>query len=1068
MNIYKQQGLKFFATLFFSGALGLASGNAFAQKATVKEENQLITTYPFDDPNPVAELSRSGRNHIYPYFKYEGYSTTSEKKEWKVVTLENPFIKVSVLPEVGGKIWGAIEKSTNEEFLYLNEVLKFRNIAMRGPWTSGGIEFNFGIVGHAPSTATPVDYIFREDSDGSVSCIVGALDLPSRTEWRVNITLPKDKAYFETNSLWYNPTPLTNSYYQWMNAAIEAGDDLQFFFPGQYHIGHDGDNHSWPINEEGVDISFYKNNNFGSSKSYHVLGKFQNYSGAYFHNKDFGYGHWSSYDDMPGKKIWIWSLSRSGAIWEDLLTDTDGQYVEVQTGRLFSQAQGSSSHTPFNLATFGPSMSDSWSEIWFPVKETGGISDATPFGSMNVTHLDGRVQIAINALQDIKDSLTVKLDGKQVFHKNISLAPMEIFKEEVSISSGNGTVEVAVGKDKLHYSSDPEAGNVNRPVASQEGSELNTTETLFQLAEDDLSSRNFDEALLKYQQLLEKDPNHSIAKARIAEIYYGRGEFDEALPYASQVLALNTYAPYGNYIFGLINRQMGDFVSAKAAFSWAARSMEFRSAAYSQLAEIAVEEGDFQEAKAYARKSLNYNNFNINAYMAKAISLRKLNQGKEADAVLTEILEIDPLNHFARFEKYLLASTKENLNNFTSLIRSELPHETYLELAVQYANMELNEEAVQVLEVAPSNPMVNYWLAFLHKNNALALSQDYLQKAQSISPAFVFPFRMESIPVLEWAEKQEPSWKTQYYLGLIYWNKGRKEEGLEYFAKPGDKPDFAPFYIARGDLFKKEKPSAAVEKDFQRAVQLNKNEWRSWHALINYYDESGAYDQALKHAKKAYKRFPDSYILGMEYAKSLLSNGQYKESLAVLDNLNVLPHEHSREGHQIFEQATISLALEHMEKGKYQNAIQELEKAREWPENLGVGKPYNPDERLQNYLSAFAYRQLGNTAKAKEHLSQVYNYTKENKDAGRRANRYIGAIVLKEFGEEKEAKSLLEGIKSSSPGQNKLTEWAAAKMNNDEAKANELGRLLKAENSKNVKGEYNMLIKAISAIQAKS
>ncbi len=93
---------------------------------------------------------------------------------------------------MGGKVWGATEKSTGREFVYQNHVMKFRAIGIRGPWTSGGIEHNFGLdLGHAPWTASPVDYILKENDDGSVSCIVGGLDLASRTQWRVNILLPK-------------------------------------------------------------------------------------------------------------------------------------------------------------------------------------------------------------------------------------------------------------------------------------------------------------------------------------------------------------------------------------------------------------------------------------------------------------------------------------------------------------------------------------------------------------------------------------------------------------------------------------------------------------------------------------------------------------------------------------------------------------------------------------------------------------------------------------------------------------------------------------------------------------
>ena len=98
---------------------------------------------------------------LYPYHSFEGYAATSEPREWKVVRMENDLIEVFVLPEVGGKVWGAVVKETGHEFIYRNEVMKFRDIALRGPWTSGGLEFNFGVIGHTPATATPVDYLVR-------------------------------------------------------------------------------------------------------------------------------------------------------------------------------------------------------------------------------------------------------------------------------------------------------------------------------------------------------------------------------------------------------------------------------------------------------------------------------------------------------------------------------------------------------------------------------------------------------------------------------------------------------------------------------------------------------------------------------------------------------------------------------------------------------------------------------------------------------------------------------------------------------------------------------------------
>jgi hypothetical protein len=183
-------------------------------RATVREYKKVFRTYPFSDPNPIPQVGR-----IYPYFRFEGYTDAPVDREWTVVELENDFLRVMILPEIGGKIWAAFEKSTGRSFIYNNQVVKFRDIAMRGPWTSGGIEPNYGIIGHTPNCATPVDYV-TSGSEYEASVTIGVLDLLTRTRWRVVVSLPGDKAYFTTRSYWYNQTPLEQPYYTWMNAGI--------------------------------------------------------------------------------------------------------------------------------------------------------------------------------------------------------------------------------------------------------------------------------------------------------------------------------------------------------------------------------------------------------------------------------------------------------------------------------------------------------------------------------------------------------------------------------------------------------------------------------------------------------------------------------------------------------------------------------------------------------------------------------------------------------------------------------------------------------------------------------
>lgn len=381
-----------------------------AQEASIIEKEVQLITYPYTDPDPVPQFGK-----IFPYFRYDGYAFIGAMRNWKVVELENSYIKLWVVPEIGGKIWGAIEKSTGKEFIYFNHAVKFRDVDSRGPWTSGGIEMNFGIIGHAPTCSSPVDYLIRKNDDGSVSCFVRAMDLPSGTRWSVEINLPQDKAYFTTRSVWNNPTELEQSYYHWMNVGIKAEGNLEYVFPGNYYLGHDGKPSFWPVDEQGRQLSFYEKNNFGSYKSYHVFGEATGFYGAYWHDDNFGFAHYSSYDAKPGKKVWIWGLSDEGMIWEKLLTDHDGQYTEIQSGRLFNQAEESSSITPFKNRGFAPRSTDEWTEYWFPVKDTHGLKNALPSGSVNLQQQGSTISLWYCPNEKADGKLEVRSGNEVVF-----------------------------------------------------------------------------------------------------------------------------------------------------------------------------------------------------------------------------------------------------------------------------------------------------------------------------------------------------------------------------------------------------------------------------------------------------------------------------------------------------------------------------------------------------------------------------------------------------------------------------------------------------------------------------
>jgi tetratricopeptide (TPR) repeat protein len=985
--------------------------HAQSQMATVHEEQRTLTTYPYSDPDPIPILTRNPV--LYPYFAFDGYTDRAKDQTWKVVCLENEYIRAYILPQVGGKIFGAVEKSTGREFVYMNDVLKFRRIALRGPWTSGGIEFNFGVVGHAPSTASPVDYLLRRNSDGSATCFVGTLDLPSRTRWTVAITLPKERAYLETRAYWYNPTPYLQSYYSWSTAAVSARQDLHYSYPGTMVVQHSTTtgNGRWPIDEKGRDVSWYRNNNFEGSKSYFVFGQYADHFGAIAQDEKFGLGHWALYDDMPGRKVWLWSLFRDGGIWEKLLTDTRGQYSEPQAGRLLSQV---------DHEFFPPYTGDTWRELWFPVKDVGGISAASPHAVLNVVRSRDSVTINICALQQIHEALVASSEGREELKAAVRMKPMEF--RSFALRTPSGHLKVTLGGNKLVYDENPASRELKRPIQYQRPAE-NSPEGLYLAGEALEKERQYESSLERYLACIDAEPNHLRALVHIAGLYGRRGEYAKGLDYATRALQLSKFNPEANYAYGILSRALEHFVEAKETFGWAARSLEFRSNAYCQIAEICITEGDFDQAVDYARKSIEYNAYNSNGYLAKAIALRKLRNEKDARTALTSLLQFDPLNHQACFEECLMAGSAQAWTSFTNGITTELAFETYLEMAAAYATMNLHKEALTLLSYPMKNPMASYWRAFLCRESSPQICRENLDDASTLSPEFVFPFREEEIQVLKWVIAQRPSdWKPRYYLALLYWGKGRKREALDLFDECRD-PQFATFYVSRA-LLKKELKKEGVRTDLETALHMDRTAWRNWHHLIVYLQQSGNYDQALAIAGDARKMFADQIALQMDYATALYDKEKYSDCLEILGRINVLPYEGSWEAHDLYVRANLRKGMEELTQEKYERAIAALRASMEFPEHLGTGKPYEPDYRVQDYLLFLSYSRLGRMDSATAALQRAGAYTKKNRlEWG--SDHLFGLLALERLGDEDAMRQIVSEWQTKNSDDPLLRWWLA-------------------------------------------
>jgi hypothetical protein len=953
--------------LGFLFILAMPSRILCQSNASVKEYEKTYTTYPFSDPDPVPSNGK-----IYPYFRYDVFTDKSVRKSWKIVELENDYIKVQVMPQIGGKIWAAFDKKNGKPFIYNNKVVKFRDIAMRGAWTSGGIETNFGIIGHTPTVATPVNYLTVNNPDGSVSCIISNLDLLTRSRWILEIRLPKDKAYFITHVTWHNASPLEQPYYSWMNLAVKVTDSLQFIDPGTHYIGHDGVSGNWPMDLiDHKNLSVYGQNNFGGAKSYHIFGAYSKYYGAYWPKEDFGMIHYAEREDKLGKKVFLWALSDEGKIWQELLTDTSGQYAEIQSGRLFNQNLFKSSYTPFKQIGFKPFQTDSWNEYWYPFSNTKGVSVADLNGVTAIQNSGDSLSISISAVSKISDTLYLYDNNKKIIYREkLNLEPLQTFFRTISLKHDLKAAKLRFQGTAIKIENENQK-QLERPTEAYPGFDWHSAYGLYLLGRDAANQRTYSSAEDYISQSLKKEPSFLPSVVEMATLQYRKMKYDSAFFYAKKALSIDTYDPSANFYYGLAANQMGKLYDALDGFEVASLSTSYRSAAFTEISKIYLRKSDYEKAFDYSSQSLVNNAKNITGLQLQYLSARLIGKSEENDRIKSRILRIDPLNHFIAFEDFWKKKTDKSKYNFVNAIRNELPVQTYLELAIWYHEVNRNDESKAILKLAPRDNEVEYWEAFLNKDQN---STDLLTEADKGNPKMVFPFREETAEVMKWAIENTKNWKPRYYLALIQSSRNNLDIAKNLLKNISDSIDFAPFYIARAELYN----STELDKklsDLKKAVKIDKDEWRYKQYLASYFLQHNENLQALQTLEPYYKTHPDNYIIGMLYIKSLMRNNQYDKADEIIKDINILPFEGATGSRKLYRGTKLMLAYKALEESNYSRALEKVDEAEEWPRNLGVGKPYPEqiDNDLENAIRALTYQRMNNTELYQKHKKQIKN-----------------------------------------------------------------------------------------------
>lgn len=917
-------------------AISLAACPAFAQTVSVRDT--VYRTYGFSDPNPVPSPS----GHIYPYFKFEQFAQKPVEKQWREVVLENEYLKVVVMPQIGGKIWSIVDKTTGEELFYDNDVVKFRDISLRGPWTSGGIEFNYGVIGHAPSCSFPVEWTTRTNADGSVSCFIGVLELLTRSSWTVEINLPKDAAYLRTRSFWHNYSGFFQPYYTWANSGVRASDDLELIYPGAYTIGHDGVTSLYPVDEQGRDLSIYANQNFGIDKSFHPGGSHKGFFGAYYRDEEQGVLHYALRDEKLGRKYFSWAQSPQGEIWVGLLTDGRSQYVELQSGRLFNQNLLPSINTPYKQTLFSPFGTDVWNEYWMPFSKIGGADYVTlnAVVKLNASSLD------VYPLTDISGKLRLTDgDGSVLYSENADLEAAKPYS--IKLSQSQCPARLTIGGRTIWTSDSQE---IDRPQVSNPDFDLNSPEGLAIYGEYLYGMRYYAEAERKADEALAFSPALVKALNLKAMLLYRQMRYEESYEYSDKVLAIDQYDPVANYVGGLSAAALGKVYDAMDRFELAALTEPLRSASLTRLAQLHFVQGDKFLAAEYARKSLVGNAYNLTAYQI-------LYQCEESEDALLAIENLDPLCHFPVIERMLRGEISQE--DLAAAVKEELTSQVYLEWACFYAEMGLGNKALKLLESCPErNALVETWQGWLSgdKNSVSVI------EASSVD--LVFPFRAESCAPLEWAVENGGGWKSAYMLAMLQAHLGDSASALDLLSR--HEPSYAPYYAFRAQL-------GGSESDLRRAIGLDPSEWRYRQTLALKLYAEGNYAEGIKLLDRYYASHKSNFHVADTYLKLLIAAREYHKADRVISEVNILPFEGQSGSHIMWRDIKLHLAAESIDRGKLKKAVHYVEESLEWPERLGVGRPYDElvSEDMENLFFAVIYHRLGDDSRASYHLDLV-------------------------------------------------------------------------------------------------
>jgi tetratricopeptide (TPR) repeat protein len=974
-----------------------------SQEVRVWQEPVTIPTYGVGTPekNPMfleKRVYQGSSGVVYPNAVIEKINDSKEDQTYQAVYLENEYLKIMILPQLGGRVQMAFDKIKNRHFVYYNQVIKPALVGLTGPWISGGIEFNWP-QHHRPSTFEAVDFTTEEHADGSKTVWVSEVERMFGTKGMAGFRLHPGKAYLEIQGVLYNRTDVPQTFLWWSNPALKVNDHYQSVFPPDVHAVFDHgrrDVSSFPIAKgtyykvdysPGTDISRYKN--IQVPTSYMAVESKYDFVGGYEHDTKGGLLHVASHHLSPGKKQWTWGNGEFGYAWDRNLTDEDGPYVELMTG-VFTDNQP-------DFSWIMPNEERTFVQYFMPYSEIGIVKNATKEAAVNLEFTANEIQVSVYTTASYPGATIRLTDADQViFEQHVDLSPANPIIVSVAATISNQTavrvsVTTAEGVELVAYQPDDSQAEPTIPepaIAAKSPADVENNEQLFLTGHHIEQYRHATySATDYYEEALRRDPNDSRCNNGMGLWYHKHGQFAKAEPYfraAIQTLTARNPNPYDGeayYNLGLCLTRMGRYNEAFDAFYKATWNAAWQDTGFLELSRIATRRKSYQQALELIERSLVRNWHGHSARHLKVALLRKTGKIEQARRLIDDTLAIDKFHFGCLFERVLMDAGTEAHQALKKLMRQYVHN--YLEYALDYSRAGLYDEAAQLLlELVDSQsavyPIVYYFLAYFYDQLG---QQDqraiYLKKATEANPDYVFPNRLDELITLQWAATQTGynHARTRYYLGNFWYGNRQYPEAIAAWEESTRLDDTFPTVFRNLSLAYQNKLQRSDDalRMLEKAFALDTTDARVLMELDQLYKK-------LNHAPERRLALLEKHLTATEQRDDLyleritLYNqlGQYQTARQLLATRQFHPWE-GGEGKVVGQYLIchIELAKQALRTDNPTESLNLLTAAETYPHNLGEGKLYGVQENDIFYLKGLAYEALGETATARTFFEQA-------------------------------------------------------------------------------------------------